>query len=206
MTILRAETLALRLRDLGIATLSQLEEAKQEMASSQERFSAILARRGLLRDPDVGKRLAPQLGSLPQRLESQPAPIAAAGQVPAAMWRSHRLVPLRESEGKVVVATDDPLSVFALDFFGRRCGCPLEAVLLREQDFTPLLNALQQTAEPTAPPRPVPPRRPRPPPSRPPWTARSARLLHARPRRPRLPRHPRRPHPRPLSMMSPLSG
>ena len=155
MMILRADTLALRLRDLGIATPTQLEDAKQEMANSQERFSAILARRGLLRDPDVGKRLAPQLGSMPQRLESQPAPVPVAAQVPAALWRSHRLVPMRESEGKVVVATDDPLSVFALEFFGRRCGCALEAVLVREQDFTPLLNALQHTAEPPAPLRPA---------------------------------------------------
>ena len=146
MVTLRAEVLAARLRDLGIATPRQLEDAKQELANTQERFSAILVRQGLLRDPEVGKRLAAQLGSLPQRLETPPAVVASAGSVPAAIWRSHRLVPVRESEGKLVVATDDPLSVFALDFLARRCGCALEAVLLREQEFSVLLDRFQLTA------------------------------------------------------------
>ena len=61
MTPLRAETLIARLRDLGVASPRQIEQAKQELANTQERFSAILVRQGVLRDEDAGKRLAPQL-------------------------------------------------------------------------------------------------------------------------------------------------
>ena len=154
MITLRAELLGTRLAQLGIATARQLELAKQELSASQDRFSAILVRQGLLRDPEAGRRLVGQLGFLPQRLpagrEQESAPSAA--RVPATLWRHHRLVPLQESDGKLLLATDDPLSVFALDFLAGRCGCALEAVLIREQDLTPLLDAVGSSAsKPPAP-------------------------------------------------------
>ena len=63
---LRAEVLSARLRELGMVTPQQLAQAQQELAASQERFSAILVRLGVLRHEDAAKRLALQLGCLPQ--------------------------------------------------------------------------------------------------------------------------------------------
>ena len=147
MIPLRVETILTRLRDLGIVTPQQIEQAKQELARTQERFSVILARQGLLRDAEAGRRLAAQLGSMPQRLEGAPAKASpAAERVPASTWRGHRLVPLREDDGTLLVATDDPFSVFALEQLARQCGCALEAVLVREQDFAPLFGG--QSAAP----------------------------------------------------------
>src|SRR3989338_4419520 len=150
MVTLRAEVLAARLRDLGIATPQQIEQAKQELASTQERFSAILVRRGILRDAEAGRRLATQLGSMPQPLGAVKTALPTIQEIPSAVWRSHRLVPMREEEGKLLLATDDPFSVFALEFFGRRCGKVLEAVLIREQDLASLMTTLE------SPPAPVP--------------------------------------------------
>ena len=152
MITLRAETLAARLRDLGIATPQQLEQAKQELAATQERFSAILVRLGVLRDAEAGRRLASQLGSMPQSVGSLSTDLPRIQDVPSAIWRSHRLVPMREEEGKLLLATDDPFSVFALEFFGRRCGRAVEAVLIREQDLMSLLKTLDASAAaPTGP-------------------------------------------------------
>jgi hypothetical protein len=148
MVTLRAETLIGRLRDLGIATPQQIEQAKQELAATQERFSAILVRLGVLRDAEAGRRLAPQLGSMPQPLGAVRTELPTVQEIPSAIWRSHRLVPMREEEGKLLLATDDPLSVFALEFFGRRCGRVLEAVLIREQDLTSLLTTLEKSPAP----------------------------------------------------------
>src|SRR3989338_3822818 len=173
MVTLRAEVLAARLRDLGIATPQQIEQAKQELASTQERFSAILVRRGILRDAEAGRRLATQLGSMPQPLGAVKTALPTIQEIPSAVWRSHRLVPMREEEGKLLLATDDPFSVFALEFFGRRCGRVMEAVLVCERDLTPLLTTLEapappaprapaappapaETLKPAAPPRPHP--------------------------------------------------
>src|SRR3989338_5069686 len=105
---LRADTLVNRLGQLGIATPRQLEQAKQDLPASQDRFSAILVRQGLLRDPEAGKRLAPQLGLLPQRVPGGREPAPAADRVPAALWRSHRLAPPRGADGRNPLATGDP--------------------------------------------------------------------------------------------------
>ncbi len=172
---LRPQTLAARLRDLGVVSPQQLEQAKQELLKTQERFGAILARLGLLRDADVGKRLSTQLGALPQRLETARQPVAAGGRVPASLWRAHRLIPIGERDGTVIAATDDPLSAFTVEFFGARCGCPIEAVLVRDQDFAALVETIDGTAPaatPVAPPpttssRPAAPPTPRPPPAAP---------------------------------------
>ncbi len=145
MTPLHPETLVARLRDLGIASPQQIEQAKQELANTQERFSAILVRQGLLRDAEAGRRLLMQFGS-PQPFRAADALPPSVPQVPQAMWRSHRLLPVQEANGNLVVATDDPLSVFALDFFARQCGRPLEAVLVTEADFSALLARAEQPA------------------------------------------------------------
>ncbi len=163
MVLLRSEVLASRLRDLGIASAQQLEAAKQELTTSQERFSAVLVRQGLLRDADIGKRLAVQLGAIPQRLDVISATPASASRVPETLWQRHRLIPIREDHGTLVVATDDPLSVFALEFFRQRCGCALEAVLVSEQVFASLSASPPQAqgpASPSAPLSPAPPHAP----------------------------------------------
>ncbi len=146
MVPLRVETLVSRLRDLGIASPQQIEQAKQELANTQERFSVILVRQGLLRDVEAGRRLAMQLGSLPQRLEGSIGATPSAQHIPDPMWHSHRLVPLREQGGTLLLATDDPFSVFALEFFGSRCGCAMEAFLVREDEFRTMLDRTKPAA------------------------------------------------------------
>ncbi len=170
MILLRPEVVAARLRDLGIANPQQIELAKQELPHSQERFSQILVRQGVLRDPDVAKRLAAQLGSIPQRLD--PAATASLPAAPTlALWHVHHVVPIQDTGDRLLVATDDPLSVFALEFLGGQCGRPLDGVLIREQDLAPLLTQLDRPAAgassgPVAPSRPsVSPSAPAPAPS-----------------------------------------
>ncbi len=138
---LNAQMLAVRLAELGVASTQQLEEAKQELGKTQERFSAVLARRGVLRDVNAGKRLALQLGVIPQRLAvGSMTPPQVGGQIPSAMWRGHHLVPIEDREGTLLLATDDPLSAFAGDYFAARCGRPVEIVLVREEDLAALLE------------------------------------------------------------------
>jgi len=156
MVTLRPDVVAARLHDLGIASPEELSDAKADLASSEERFSAILTRRGVIRDAEAGRRLVAQLGTAPQRLTLDASSLAVESPVSAELWRTHRLVPFRlpseDSEGQLFVATDDPLSVFTLEFFGRRCGQALEAVLVRKDDLEAWWRGLeQQAAAPTPP-------------------------------------------------------
>ncbi len=149
VTALRPEAVAQRLQELGIATAEQLEAAKRELLTSNERFGAILARQGVLRDPDAGRRLAAQLGALPQSCDRPATPPLLASQLPLALWRTHRLAPLREEGEVLILVTDDPLSVFALDLIARQTGRRPELIVVREQDVEAILASL--TAVPAAP-------------------------------------------------------
>ena len=144
MVPLRAEALQHRLRDLGVATPQQIEIAKQQLAASQEPLSAILVSQGLLRDVDMARRLAGQLGCLPQRWDGARETTPRADRVPEAIWKRHRVIPIRERDGTLLAATDDPLTVFAADFFAGQCGCAIELVLVPTED----LNALLQNPPP----------------------------------------------------------
>ncbi len=147
LVTLHADLVATRLRDLGLVSPTQLEAVKQEVASTQERVSVILVRQKLLRDPEAGRRLAAQLGAFPQRPEAARGDMPGAARVPDALWRAHRLAPLEERDGALLVATDDPLSVFALEFLGSRCGCRIDAVLVTDA----VLTACWQAAGAAAP-------------------------------------------------------
>ena len=142
--LLRAEVLQMRLRDLGIVTPQQLEKAKQELSTTQERMGVLLARQGILRDPDAVKRIAAQLGAVPVRIEVPPQLPEVVGKVPIAVWAGYRLVPITEQEGTVLLATDDPLSVFMLESLGRRCGCAFEVVYVAQAQFATLLLRLEE--------------------------------------------------------------
>ncbi len=142
--LLQAELVAARLRDLGVLSPPQFEAMAQEVINTQERFSALLVRQRVLRDPEAGKRLALQLGLIPQRFAGSPRLDPPANQVPLSMWCRHRLIPIGQEQDRLRVVTDDPFSVFALPFFERQCGCSLEAVLIREQDMAALVATLGQ--------------------------------------------------------------
>lgn len=147
--LLSPEQLTSRLQELGVVNAEQMKQAKEELGKSQERFSVILAQQGVLRDPDIGKRIAAQLGVVSQRLEIEPNPGSASAQVAPALWRLHRLAPLKESDGRLLAATDDPFSALALDLFQRLCGCAVDAVLVSEEDLKGFLSALEGVKPPT---------------------------------------------------------
>ena len=91
----RAEGLLQRLKELGIATPQQIDQARQDQVRTQERFGAILVRLGVIRQADVGKRLAAQLGWLPKRLDVQAIEPAVAQRIPIDICRTHRVVPVQ---------------------------------------------------------------------------------------------------------------
>ena len=139
------DAVLLRLKELGVATPQQIEEAKQEQAKTQERFGAVLTRLGIVREVNAGRRLTAQLGLMPGRLEPSPVEVVADRRIPVDVCRAHRLVPIQQPEpDRFLVATDDPFTVFALEWLQRRCGVRLSAALVREQDMEAALSRLDE--------------------------------------------------------------
>ncbi|OGX18471.1 MAG: hypothetical protein A2105_05590 [Omnitrophica WOR_2 bacterium GWF2_63_9] len=178
LTLSQAEAVLQRVVELGIATPVQIEGAKQEQAKTREPFGAILARLGIVRSSEISKRLAPQLGCLAQAIDPASVSPAVLRRLPLEICRTHRVAAIQEDEpGRLVVATDDPFTAFALEWLGRQCQATLEMVVVGEQELTALLTRLSQpdapTTVPSPPPRPSQPQ-PAPPPAPPPPSAPAA--------------------------------
>ena len=144
----RLDTTLRRLHELGIVTPEQVDLAKREQQQRQERFGVILARLGIIRSPESGKSLMTQLGWLPSPIDSSQRTGPVPAVIPPDICRAHRLAPLqRTAAGSLVLATDDPLTIFALDWLERRLQTSVEFVLVTERDLNSLLA---QVEEPTA--------------------------------------------------------
>lgn len=142
-----------RLQTLGVASPPQLEQARQEQAKTQERIGVVLFRLRLLRDPDSGKRFTSQLGWSPAPIDLSGVDEQAVRMLPSNVCRAHRVVPIQApAPGRVVLATDDPLTVVAHDWFARQCGADPDWMLVTERDLESLLARLDQPALSNAPP------------------------------------------------------
>lgn len=145
LTAQRVDGFIKRLKDLGIATPAQIEQARQEQAKTQERFGDVLTRLGMIRSADSGKRLAPQLGWTAQRLDPSQINDSLSRRIPVELCRAHRIVPIQEAPGgRVVIATDDPFTLLSLEWLQRLCGLELEMLLVGEQELNALLARLNQ--------------------------------------------------------------
>ncbi len=147
----RRDSVLARVKAMGVASAQQVEQAQQEQANTQERMGAVLVRLGLLRDPDSGKRLIPQLGWMPKPVDPADVQEAALQRLPSSVCRAHRVAPIREEpSGRVVLATDDPLTILAEAWLQRQCQADVEIVLVAERDLERLLARLDQQPFPIA--------------------------------------------------------
>lgn len=123
------------LESLGLVTPEQIREACDIQLSTQERLGEILLRLGFLRDERLGPLLQAQFGV---EYEPLPAgglsPILMSG-VPEPLARRHRIVPLREEGGALIIGTDSALNFFALDNLSRLLERRVEAVLMTPGDL-----------------------------------------------------------------------
>ena len=134
-----------RLEELGVASADDIAQAKREQLDVHERFGTLLARRGLLRYADSGRRLAAQLGWPPARIEPPPTPIRPEAPLTAVMCRGHRIVVLeRTPDGHLTLATDDPLTLFSLEWLERLTRAHCELVLVPTDQLDGWLAQLEQ--------------------------------------------------------------
>ncbi len=140
------------MQQLGVVSASQLEQVKQQIQASGERVSAILVARGFMRDLQAGMRLAAQLGVVLQRIELPARLPQEISKLPLSVWQVHRVVPIQAIGSTLLAATDDPLSVFALESLGRRAEMSLEAVLIGQEPMNQLLALLNSQELPMQPP------------------------------------------------------
>ncbi|HEX3810896.1 MAG TPA: type II secretion system ATPase GspE [Rhizomicrobium sp.] len=119
------QMLADHLVKTGKVPASALERAQHLATESNENLESVLTRMGLLGERDLAEMLAQLLG----------LPVAASSDYPAEpileehlgrkFLRDARVLPLREEDGRVVVAVANPLDTYATDAVRFAVGKPL---------------------------------------------------------------------------------
>lgn len=146
-TAQRSQMILRRLTELGVASPQQIEEAREEQGRSKERFAAVLVKQGIIRDAENGKRLAAQLGWMIGPFDPSQRNPALTKRLSVEFCRTHRVMPIQEhGDGQLILATDDPLNIFAVDWLRRHCGTEVDLILVREHELSPLLERWDEPA------------------------------------------------------------
>ena len=131
-----------RLVERGIITQEQLEEAvrKQQTSMSQRKLGDILARLGYISKSHITEGLADQLEIPVITLADREVPERIRGLIDGNIATLYRVVPIDEKGDTIVVATDDPTNVNALDNIQRLLDRSIEPVLAAPEDISAALN------------------------------------------------------------------
>lgn len=132
-------------------TTEQLERAEEVRQQKHLRLEDVLVQQKLVTEEELLQAQSQQLG-LPywKALPESEFDITLMRQVPLAFARQHKLVPVREEDGAVIVAMQNPLDLQPLDDVSLLLKSPVEPVLCLEREIIGALNRHYDTDQQTA--------------------------------------------------------
>jgi type IV pilus assembly protein PilB len=101
--------------DRGLISPEDLEQALQYQRGSGRRMGEALVEMGVISEFDLTRILAERLGYDFVDLSSENLDFLVASLIPEEVARRYQALPIREGDGRVVVAMASPSDVFALD-------------------------------------------------------------------------------------------
>ncbi|MBA3656311.1 MAG: type II/IV secretion system protein [Gemmatimonadaceae bacterium] len=164
-----------RLVENGLISSQQLEKALAKHAITGEKLGQTLVAMGFLQQDDLMKTLAADAG-IPYVLLTDVEPEhSAIAIVPENIARRHTALPLRQENGRLLVAMDNPFDMEAVTAIERASGRPIKVVAAPRDSITSLLRRAYHGDLAFTPPAQTPPRaaggQPIPPSIAPPRTA-----------------------------------
>lgn len=138
------------LTEHGLLTAQQADLARQQTAAagganggakSRQRFDQAAVEMGFVKEEDVLKALADELGMDFVELKNQVIDLELLNQFPTTAVFRHTLLPLERQNGHVLVATSDPFDLEAIDELSSLSGQRLKPVLARKEDVLEHLKA-----------------------------------------------------------------
>ncbi|MHC4473199.1 MAG: GspE/PulE family protein [Planctomycetota bacterium] len=103
------------LQEMGAVTDEQVHRALLEARKKKMRIGEALVDLGFTTEDKVARALCKQLGLPFVDLEKSKLSPSAVDAIPAEVVREHRIVPVKQSAGAVIVALDDPMNSYLLD-------------------------------------------------------------------------------------------
>lgn len=165
---MRKKLLGERLLETGLVSERQLAQALQAQQSTGEQLGRLLVRLGYLQEDDLLRLLCEDAGIPFSTLQTTVPERGAVGAIPEPLARAHTLLPIAESDGRLVVALADPFDLTTVSSVERGTGRRLSIVgaprgrileaLDRAYGEGATLESHGDVAPPAAAPAPAPPR------------------------------------------------
>jgi len=140
-----------RLVERGIITQQQLAEAiqKQQTTMNSRKLGEILVRLGHISKNHITEGLADQLGIPIIKLSDYEIPERIRNAVPGTVATVYRVVPFREEDDTLVLATADPTKIDQIDDLQRLLDRPISTVLASPEDIAKALAKYYGLSETT---------------------------------------------------------
>lgn len=136
--------------DHGLITKDQLSVALTELKKHPgTRLGEVLVRSGFVMEEDLARVLALQFDMAYVPAGKLRVEAVVANTVSEDLARRHRVLPVSESAGRLQVATDDPLNVFALDEVAFATSKKVEAVIVSMSVLDRALDKAYRKHDPT---------------------------------------------------------
>ncbi|MFC1855792.1 GspE/PulE family protein [Thermodesulfobacteriota bacterium] len=126
--------------DSGLITKKRLEEAIDEGKRTGIRLGNVLVESGFVTEEDITKALSEQFEMPYVLLDNVIIDPELIKHIPEVVARKHKIIPIAMEDDKLVVATFDPLNVFAMDDIRKSSEMDISPVVCSE-------NSIQQAID-----------------------------------------------------------
>ena len=128
------------LKDVGLLKVEQLEEARAMAGEHHGSLLDVLIEKGVLSEMEVLKTVAMQLGMDVLSLADRDIPPEIIQQVPAAIARRYKIIPVSDSENALTVAISDPVNIEVLDSLRYILKRNVEGVVASSEEIAAALD------------------------------------------------------------------
>ncbi|MFN2544991.1 MAG: GspE/PulE family protein [Actinomycetota bacterium] len=128
----------------GLITAEQLQFALKEQEQVPKSIGRILIDHRMIREVDLVRALAMQVGLEFIDLTDTPPDPTVAALIPESVAKRYRAIPFGERDGKLLVAMSDPANVYALDDMRTITGRDIQPVVATAADIIQAIRKYSQ--------------------------------------------------------------
>jgi len=141
MTVVRDRQIGDILIEQGVITPLELDEALQRHRLTGEMTGRVLVSMGLCEEQDIVEALGVQRGMERVDLNKVKINDEVLRKIPPDVAKFYSIIPVREKDGKLIVAMADPLNLRILDDLHQMLGCEIVGAISNHQDVAASLKA-----------------------------------------------------------------
>ncbi len=131
----------------GMLSESMWDSVMAELSSADVSPVQFLLEKGIILDPKTGIKMADQWNITYQSLGEEDVDPTVKGRVPIGIVKGWRVLPVRMSGDKFVLAISDPLLVLGVDKVERELGMGVDLVFVPEEELQALIEKMYPGVE-----------------------------------------------------------